>query len=139
MFELYFPGSSWNPSTEIKASTDFEFFSGRKDYASQCAGGYYATRLAVVEYLESIKRQASVLVIRLETPSYFASLGVWVVRESVRKALNKSSMKFNSKEELLSSGKKIGLIKYNFDSEVLFNRSQLLKYLNNQRSLKDFF
>ena len=139
LFELYFPGSSWNPSTEIKASTDFEFFPGRKDYASQCAGGYYATRLAVVEYLESIKRQASVLVIRLETPSYFASLGVWVVRESVRKALNKSSMKFNSKEELLSSGKKIGLIKYNFDSEVLFNRSQLLKYLNNQRSLKDFF
>ncbi len=139
LFELYFPGSSWNPSDQIKASTDFEFFSGRKEYASQCAGGYYATRLAVVEYLELIRRQANVLVIRLETPSYFASLGVWVVRESVRKALNRKFMNFNSKEELLSSGKKIGLIKYNFDAQALFDRSELLKYLTSQKSLKDFF
>ena len=30
LFELYVPGSSWNPSNEIKASTDSEGYSGRK-------------------------------------------------------------------------------------------------------------
>jgi hypothetical protein len=138
LFELYFPGSSWNPSDEIKACTDLEFFDGRKEYAKECAGGYYATRLAITEYLESIKRQASVLVIRLETPSYWASLGVWVVRESVKKALEKQ-MKFSSKEELLSSCIKIGKIKYNFDSNLIFVKSKLLKYLSNQKRLNDFF
>src|SRR5208283_1127081 len=29
LFELYLPGSSWNPSSEIKASTDYEYYSGR--------------------------------------------------------------------------------------------------------------
>src|SRR3989344_3074244 len=32
LFELYWPGSSWNPSKEMKASTDFEYFSCRKNY-----------------------------------------------------------------------------------------------------------
>ena len=95
LFELYLPGSSWNPSREVKASTDFESYSGRKTYAFATAGGYYATRLGILEYLERMKRQASVLVIRIETPSYWASLGVWVVRESVRKALARG-MKFDS-------------------------------------------
>ena len=92
LFELYTPGSSWNPSNEIKASTDIEWFSGRKDYAFSTAGGYYATRLPILEYLNKIKRQASALVIRIETPSYWAALGVWVVRESVKKALKKFSV-----------------------------------------------
>jgi len=95
LFELYFPGSSWNPSNEIKASTDFEGFEGRTKYAFNTAGGYYATRLPILKYLDSIKRQASVVVIRIETPGYWASLGVWVVRESVKKALNKK-IKFSS-------------------------------------------
>lgn len=139
LFELYFPGSSWNPSKEIKACTDLEFFDGRKDYAKECAGGYYATRLAITEHLESIKRQASVLVIRLETPSYWASLGVWVVRESVRKALENKSLNFLSKEELLSSTIQIGKIKYNFDSNLIFKKSKLLVLLSSQRRLNDFF
>jgi hypothetical protein len=70
LFELYFPGSSWNPSNVMKASTDYEWYGGRKTYASNTAGGYYAARLPILEYLAKIKRQASVLTIRLETPSY---------------------------------------------------------------------
>src|SRR3989344_223999 len=50
LFELYFPGSSWNPSDTIKASTDYEGFGGRKDYASNTAGGYYAARLPILEH-----------------------------------------------------------------------------------------
>jgi hypothetical protein len=138
LFELYVPGSSWNPSSEIKASTDYEDFYGRKEYAFSTAGGYYASRLPVLEYLDSIKRQASVLVIRIETASYWAALGVWVVRESVRKALQKKII-FNSKEELLNGAKQISWIKYKFDNSEILARSKLLSQIKTQKKLGDFF
>jgi len=138
LFELYYPESSWNPSTEMKAATDFESFSGRKNYAFNTAGGYYATRLPILEYLNMIKRQASVLVIRLETPSYWAALGVWVVRESVRKALRKE-IKFDNREELLEAAKKIGKIKYNFDNSGILGRSRLLKQIKEEKRLQEWF
>jgi hypothetical protein len=135
---LYSPGSSWNPGKEIKASTDYEDYHGRKEYAYNTAGGYYASRLPIIEYLNSIKRQASVLVMRLETPSYWAALGVWVVRESVRKAL-KNKMSFTDEKELIESAKKVGKIKYHFDFSFLFEKSRLLLEKREQKSLKDFF
>lgn len=139
LFEIYFPGSAWNVSSEIKASRDFEMYSGRKDYASNCAGGYYATRLAVAEYLKKIRRQAGVIAIRLETPSYWASLGVWVVRESVRIALESSALNFNSKEEFLSSVYQIGKIKYGFESKRFLDKSVILDNLKTQKKIDDFF
>jgi len=139
LFELYYPGSSWNPTSEMKASTDYEGYEGRKDYASNCVGGYYASRLPILEYLNSIKKQASVLVIRLETPSYWAALGVWIVRESVRKALARGIMKFETKEELLESAKKIAKIKYYFDNSLIYGKSKLLKDMNEQSNLKRWF
>lgn len=138
LFELYLPGSSWNPSERVKASTDYENYAGRKNYAFATAGGYYATRLPILKYLNEIKRQASVLVIRIETPSYWASLGVWVVRESVRKAL-KNKMKFDSRKELLESAKKISQAKYNFDNSDILRRSQLLKTIKTQKRLVEWF
>jgi len=138
LFELYFPGSLWNPSQEIKASTDYENFYGRRDYASNCAGGYYASRLPILEYLEKIKRQANVLVIRIETPTYWAGLGVWVVRESVRKALEKK-MIFPSREEIIGAAKQISKMKYNFDNSFIFEKSILMKVKKEQKSLHDFF
>lgn len=138
LFELYFPGSSWNPSNEIKASTDLESYAGRKSYAFNTAGGYYAARLPILEYLNSIQRQASVIALRIETPSYWASLGVWVVRESVRKAL-KNKMKFSTRKELVDSVKKIGRIKYNFDFTDVLNRSKLLRQIKTEKKLGEWF
>ena len=138
LFELYLPGSSWNPSESVKASTDYENYSGRKKYAFATAGGYYATRLPILEYLNNIKKQASVLVIRIETPSYWAALGVWVVRESVRKALKKK-MKFESREELIMAAKKISKIKYKFDNSDIIKRSKLLNQIKTQRNLGEWF
>jgi len=139
LFELYYPGSSWNPGTEMKASTDSEGFLGRTSYARNCVGGYYAARLSILGYLKSIGRQAGVLTIRLETPSYWAALGVWVVRESVRKALNNGAMKFDSREELLNGCRKIGKIKYDFDSQLIFDRSKLIKMYGAQKNLREWF
>ncbi|MAG79262.1 hypothetical protein CMI40_02700 [Candidatus Pacearchaeota archaeon] len=138
LFELYLPGSSWNPTTKIKASTDYENHSGRKKYAINTAGGYYATKLPILEYLDKIKRQASVLVIRIETPNYWASLGVWVVRESVRKALRHTKLEFDNMDELIKSSRKIGMIKFGFDNSRIIKKSKLLENIKNQTTLKEW-
>ena len=88
-----------------------------------------------VEYLESIKRQASVLVVRIELPSYWAALGVWVVRESVRKALKNRKLEFNNLKELTESAKKIGMIKFGFDPEKILKKSKVLESFKKQTTL----
>ena len=135
LFELYLPGSSWNPGNEIKASTDYENFDGRSSYASNTAGGYYAARLPILEYLNSIKRQASVLAIRIELPSYWAALGVWVVRESVRKALSNKKLEFKDIKELTESSRKIGMIKFGFDTEKILKKSKIIENMKTQTTL----
>ncbi|PIN90602.1 hypothetical protein COU57_03025 [Candidatus Pacearchaeota archaeon CG10_big_fil_rev_8_21_14_0_10_32_14] len=139
LFELYFPGSSWNPSDVMKASTDDEGYYGRKTYASNTVGGYYAARLPILELLNQRRKQASVLAIRLETPSYWAALGVWVVRESTRKTMKGRGIKFIDKNEMLNSAKQIAKVKYDFDPTSIFDKSKLLKTMKTQRRLQEFF
>jgi DNA repair protein NreA len=135
LIEIYQPGSSWNPSVSIKSSTDYESYFGRKNYAFSTAGGYYATRLAILEYLDKIKKQASVLVLRIETPTYWAALGVWVVREGVRKALKKC-ISFSSRNELIENTKKTGKTIYNFDYESILRQSKILRQKKEQKNLR---
>ena len=135
LVELYLPGSSWNQSNRIRASTDFEQYSGRKEYAYATAGGYYASRLPIIEYLDKINRQAGVFVMRLETPSYWAALGVWVCRESARKCMNKKPLEFSSEAEFLESANKISMIKFGFDPSDFLKRSRLIEQIRTQRSL----
>ena len=139
LFELYLPGSSWNPGKEVKASTDYEGFDGRKDYASNTAGGYYASRLPILEHLDKIKRQAAVIAIRIELPSYWAALGVWVVRESVRKALERRKLNFADMDDLIESTKKIGMIKFGFDSSKILKKSMVLEKMKTQTHLGNWF
>ena len=137
LIELYMPKSSWNSTNSVKASTDFESFFGRKTYATATAGGYYATRLPILEYLNEKKRQASVLVIRIETPSYWAALGVWVVRESVKKAMQ-NRMAFGTKQELIAGTRQIGKIKFNFNPESIIKNSKMMNVVLNQKKIGDF-
>jgi hypothetical protein len=139
LFELYLPGSSWNPSREIKASTDSETYYGRKGYASDTAGGYYAARLPILEYLNKVKKQASVLAIRIELPTYWAALGVWVVRESVRKALENRKIEFNDMKEMLDSSRKIGMIKFGFDNSKVLKKSKIIEQIKTQTTLGKWF
>ena len=70
-----------------------------------------------------MKKQASVLVIRFETPEYYAALGVWVVRSASRKAMSNSPKAFDGKESLLKAVKDeiYTRFKYNIDDGVLNN------------------
>jgi len=139
LFELYLPGSSWNPSNEIKASTDMEDFYGRSSYASNTAGGYYAARLPILEYLEKQQRQASVLAIRIELPTYWAALGVWVVREATKKTMENKKLSFADKKEMLESVRKVGMIKFGYDPSKLFKKSKILENIKTQATLGKWF
>ena len=144
LFEMYLPGSSWNPTIgnqvgEITVATDYESYNGRKNYASNCVGGYYAARLPLLETLKKNKKQASILVLRFETPDYWAGLGVWVVREAMKKTMDTKKFIFNDRESMIEQGRKIILDELNFDINNILVRSQLLEKIKTQMKLSSFF
>lgn len=143
-FILLIPGSwsfemleCWNPSSETlpeQISADFEFFNGRKDYASEITGAYYSARLAVTEFLVKEKLQATVLVLREIGPEYDTPLGVWQIRENARHAMQQKPMTFFDLElalKFISSKTRAGIEKYR-------KRSKLLDFIKNQRKLSEW-
>ncbi|MDI9395175.1 MAG: Nre family DNA repair protein [Euryarchaeota archaeon] len=100
LIEIWLPKAVWSGESSWIGG-DSEGLNGKKGY-SPLAGGYYAARLPVLEYLIEIKRQASVFVLREITPDYWAPLGVWVVREGMRKALQNPPKTFDSLEAAVS-------------------------------------
>lgn len=138
LFETYLPNVSWNVTKEIQYTTDYEPYKGRKYYAENCAGGYYTVRLAVSEYLKRIKRQASVLAIRVITGEYAAPLGVWVTREATRKAMNNKPLDFSSKELMLEYARKLINQKFGCSIDKILKESLLLKELSQQKKLVNF-
>jgi len=140
LFELYLPRSVWNPeSNQMKVCTDHESFHGRKSYVNETAGGYYASRLPIVEHLDKMKRQGSVLVIRFETPEYYASLGVFVVREACRKTMDNLCINFESKEQMLDYVKNEILKMFSYDINEVYSKSIMLNQYLKQKRLKDYF
>ncbi|MEM4398045.1 MAG: hypothetical protein QW757_05480, partial [Candidatus Woesearchaeota archaeon] len=77
LFETYI-GNLNNPIPE-QTMSDYELYDGRKEYAENTVGGYYAARLSILEYLKEKKRQASVIAFRFISDEYYLPLGVWVV------------------------------------------------------------
>jgi hypothetical protein len=88
LMELKRPGSVWNAAKNTYIAQNYEPFQGRSSYADETAGAFYATRLGITEHLMNRKRQAKALVLREVSPEYWAPLGVWVIRETVRDAFN---------------------------------------------------
>lgn len=102
-FEAWAPKTLWTRAYERPViQNEYEGFSGRTEYAMKEGGGYYAGRFGVVEYLNRIKRQARVIIFREIYEGYIMPVGVWEVRENVRKALEKNSRKFSTLNEALA-------------------------------------
>jgi hypothetical protein len=94
MNEVWAPNALWNISLngdtrnlKPQIMTDYEFYRGRKNYASNITGAYYAARKSVCDYLYNIKRQARILIFREVSSGYVVPLGVWVIRETVENAM----------------------------------------------------
>ena len=98
LVEIWMARSVWAEEGFIGA--DREDARPRKAY-STLAGGYYAARLAVLEHLARQGRQAGVLAVREISESYWAPLGVWVVREVARAAMRSHPTRYASQAEAL--------------------------------------
>jgi len=134
LIEAWYPNTTWNPyGRGISIFNSYEFYKGRNTYA-EIGGCYYSARLAVNETLNKERRQAGVVVLREAHPGYIMPIGVWNVRESVRKALHDSYQKFATLDKALifiSNKMDIPLQRWIKNSAVLKNKLY-------QKRLEDF-
>jgi hypothetical protein len=130
MLEMWARGSLWAAKTTMVG--DREGHEGRSDYARHVTGAYYAARLAVLEHLSSIQRQATTVVYREVTEEYWAPLGVWVIREGVRDAMRSPPERF---DDIPSS---VRSITSRVRVKDWHERAQLIKEAMTQRRLEDF-
>ena len=137
LFETYVP-TNWNFSRPLRYSTDYEAYNGRKNYADNTVGGYYTVRLAILEKLKEMKRQASVLALRFITDEYSMPLGVWVTREATRKSMSDKPIEFSSKELMLDYARKLMKRRFNYNVDYLLNVSKLFKSIKQQTKLEKF-
>jgi len=142
MNEVWAPNTLWNISltgnnSNLKPQimTDFEFYRGRKSYASNITGAYYAARKSVCEYLYKIKRQARVLIFREVSGGYVVPLGVWVIRETVNNAMWTSQTtildNFNDAIKAMAEG---FMVEYKYWKQS----SKLIDFIKTQKTLDTF-
>lgn len=102
-FEAWAPKTLWTQSySKPVIIEEHEGYYGRSDYAINEGGGYYAGRIGVVEALYRMRRQAKAVIFREIYDSYIMPVGVWEVRENVRKAMRNPPKKFNTLKEALN-------------------------------------
>tara|TARA_Y100000310_G_scaffold89035_1_gene86165 strand:- start:2987 stop:4231 length:1245 start_codon:yes stop_codon:yes gene_type:complete len=139
VIEVSIAGSTWVETLGKNHDyfmQDYEGFSPRKTYASNVVGAYYADRLATCEYLNKIKKQATVFMCHEERPEYYVPLGVGIIRESLRKMFSSSSPEYPESIEqaliTMSLRLQASMSKYKKMSWVLENYGK-------QKKLKEFF
>lgn len=137
---LLFPSSwmfeaqeAWLTSSDPVPAVNYEHVHGRRSYASDLAGAYYAARLPILEYLKRMRRQAGALVLMEVYPEWIP-LGVWRFREICREALRRQPVMFNTLEEALDEmGRRLRLPLTRW-----LERSEILRWLKSQTRLTKF-
>src|SRR3989344_1001926 len=139
LFETYLssPVNPWSKQG-YRYSTDYESYQGRKIYAEETAGGYYAARISILEKMKQNKRQASCLALRFITSAYNVPLGVWICREAARKSCQSIALEFSSQKLLLQYAQNFIKAKFNFDLNLLLKEIRLLKIKKLQTKLTQF-
>ncbi|MFX1239174.1 MAG: hypothetical protein ACFFAS_10000 [Promethearchaeota archaeon] len=143
MNEVWAPNTLWNISLsgnnkalKPQIINDYEFYKGRKKYASNITGAYYAARKSVCEYLVKIGRQARVLIFREVSGGYLIPLGVWVIRETVKNAFESAQPlvidNFNDSLKKMADGLMVDLKQWQ-------KSSKLINFIKNQRTLDEFW
>ncbi|MFW9820074.1 MAG: hypothetical protein ACFFE5_10745 [Candidatus Thorarchaeota archaeon] len=142
MNEVWAPNTLWNINLDgtnrnlkPQIMTDYEFYNGRKSYASNITGAYYAARKSVCEYLYKIKRQARVLIFREVSGGYVVPLGVWVIRSTVENAMWTSEPvildNFNDAVKFMADG-------FMVDYKYWKASSKLINFIKTQKTLDTF-
>ncbi|RDD53735.1 MAG: hypothetical protein BA066_02885 [Candidatus Korarchaeota archaeon NZ13-K] len=116
--EIWMPRGIWTIGSERPVFlVNREFGSSGLEHMD---GGHYAMRLAILERLFAMRRQAAVISLRRIGPEYYAPVGVWQVREGVRKALSSEPLRF---PELVDAMTYLG-------RSLNLNMNDLLKLMN---------
>lgn len=97
MLEVWMRGSLW--VEEDRVLEDWEEEKPRQKYANHITGAYYSARLAVLEHLERRRKSAASLVWRDIGAGYWAPVGVWLIRETMREAMKTTPLIFDSVSE----------------------------------------
>ncbi|MBT7102555.1 hypothetical protein HN935_03530 [archaeon] len=117
-----------------QVAQDYEGFFGRKKYASNITGGYYAMRLPTTEYLTKIKRQATIFIFREIRKEYYAPLGVGVVRETARRTFNSNPKHFDTIDEAFKDMQ----TRIEISMDEIKEKSWILENYGKQKSIFDF-
>ena len=133
--EAWFPGSTWNPEgNRVSIENDWEGPEGRTTYPS-IGGCYYASKLAVAEHLlNGLRREATVMLYREIYEGFNIPLGVWFVREFLRRLFKEKPKKFSSLPEVKESLK--GATRVPVD--VWWRKSHILRNYGKRRGLHEF-
>lgn len=94
MLEAWTRGSLWTDSGRVLG--DWEELKPRTKYADRVTGAYYAARLGVLEHMQSVGRSGACLIWRDIGEGYWAPVGVWLIRETVREAMKEEPRRFDS-------------------------------------------
>ncbi|MHA1719318.1 MAG: hypothetical protein ACTSWX_11635 [Promethearchaeota archaeon] len=130
------PGVSNNQPSIPVIATDYEFEKGRKNYASNITGAYYAARKEIEEFLFKQHRQARVIVMREISGGYLVPLGVWVIRETVRNILSEGMKGGNVQiHESLEDALQRIKVEFTLPMKFWLKTSRLIPYIRKQRRL----
>jgi len=85
MIEVWHPLTPWTRTARQPIIYHIHEYTSLRQ--SLLDGGYMAARLAIAEHLARRRRQAAVIILREITRDYYAPVGNWHIRETVRHAL----------------------------------------------------
>ncbi|MBV9667033.1 MAG: hypothetical protein JO327_02770 [Nitrososphaeraceae archaeon] len=112
---------------------DFEDANGLDHYPS-IAGAYFAARLGVTEHLFKRRHKAAVLILREIRPEYVMPLGVWQIREGVRRAVDGEAKQFDNFEKALS----FACVNLSVSKNEWIRNSKIYKNMKEQMRITDF-
>ena len=123
-----------NNSGNMQVGVDFENANGLDHYPS-IAGAYFAARLSVAEYLFKVKRKAAALVLREIHSEYVMPVGVWQVREGIRRAFEGQAEEIENFEQALS----FACIGLSLSKNEWKSKSKMYRSKREQLKITDFF
>lgn len=123
-----------NSSGNLQVGVDFEDANGLDHYPS-IAGAYFAARLAVAEYLFKARRKAAALVLREIRPEYVMPVGVWQIREGIRRAFEGHVKQIENFGEALS----FASVNLSLSPDGWIRNSEMCKNRRKQVRITDFF
>jgi len=134
--ECWLPGGVWTQGAQsFNILADYELNSGLKGYPEETEGAYFASRIAVSEYLVEKKQNAAAIVFREIGKDYAVPLGVWQIRENVRAALKEDALEFTNLDLVLDFLSK----KLSVPIEQYKKKSVLIQHFKTQTRLSQWF